>query len=468
MPKAQKQTLSREEHLMQALVPEDEQPYAVPENWVWVKLESIGKWGSGGTPSRKRPEFYTGDVLWIKTGELNDDYIYDTEEKITSDAIANSSAKIFPVNTVLVAMYGATIGKVAIVGVPATTNQACAGCVAFDGVYYRFLFFYAMSQKEVFINKGKGGAQPNISQEIIKAHPFPFPPLAEQHRIVTCIESLFEKLDRAKELVQSALDSFENRKAAIRHKAFTGELTAKWREENGVSLDSWESKPLRELVVGFKYGSNEKSDYSNKGIPVIRIPNIADGYIDFNDMKYLISENVSDDDRIINGDILIIRSNGSRDLVGKCALVQELDSPFAYASYLIRIRPKSKINPRFLLGLFQSVVIRSQLFVKAKSSAGINNINSKELGQLQIPVPLPVEQKEIVRILDSLLENEKMAQEFADTLEKIDHMKKSILARAFRGELGTNDSNEESAIELLKSPFDSNSCEHPALSGGLS
>ena len=267
-----KQDLSLEELLEEALVPESEQPYEVPDNWVWSKLSCVANWGSGGTPSRKNPEYYYGNIPWIKTGELDNGYIFDTEEKITDEAIKKSSAKLFPINTVVIAMYGATIGKVGIMGVEATTNQACACGIASMALNYLYLFYYALSQKENFIQSGKGGAQPNISQEIIKAFSVPLPPLAEQQRIVVRIESLFEKLDQAKGLIQDALDSFENRKAAILHKAFTGELTKKWREEKGVGMDSWHNIKLPE-VCELKSGTTLPADQelSVGKIPYVKV-----------------------------------------------------------------------------------------------------------------------------------------------------------------------------------------------------
>lgn len=143
-----KENLTFEERLQAALVPESEQPYKVPKNWCWTRMENIAQWGSGGTPSRKIPEYYNGDIPWIKTGELNDDYIFETEEHITQEAIFHSSAKLFPENTVAIAMYGATIGKVGILGIAATTNQACACGVSNLLVNYKYLFYYARSQKD--------------------------------------------------------------------------------------------------------------------------------------------------------------------------------------------------------------------------------------------------------------------------------------------------------------------------------
>lgn len=432
-------------------VPEDEQPYPIPENWCWTRMNYIAQWGSGGTPSRKIPLYYQGTIPWIKTGELNDDYIFETEEHISDDAIAHSSAKLFPINTIVIAMYGATIGKVGILGIEATTNQACACGVASSAVYFKYLFYYACSEKDNFVKKGKGGAQPNISQEIIKAHEIPIPPLAEQQRIVDRIESLFAKLDEAKEKAQAVVDGFELRKSAILHKAFTGELTERWRKEHGEGLDGWKNTTLSEIVSGFKYGTSEKSTYNNTGMPVLRIPNVGTGTLSFEDMKYLAHNDVDEANQVHENDLLIIRSNGSRDLVGKCAIVPALSRKFAYASFLIRIKPSEWILPDYLALYLNSTDARTQMFKKAKSSAGIHNINSQELGSITINVPTIYEQSAIIAVLNNLLAKGQQAKEAAEAvLIQIDTMKKAILARAFRGELGTNDPAEESAEKLIK------------------
>ncbi len=204
------------EELLEEAIVKDDVPYEVPANWVNIRLEHVAIWGSGGTPSRKHPEYYKGDIPWIKTGELNNGYIFDTEEKITNKAIEKSSAKLFPKDSVALAMYGATIGKVAILGIDATTNQACAVANCYKEILNnRYLFYYLKSKKENFIELGKGGAQPNISQTIIKEYPIMLPPLKEQQRIVEKIESLFEKLDKSLELIVEAREEFESRKAVI-------------------------------------------------------------------------------------------------------------------------------------------------------------------------------------------------------------------------------------------------------------
>ena len=292
MARAKKETaLTPEERLQAALVPDWEWPYKLPENWCWTRMQEIAQWGSGGTPSRKVSEYYNGDISWVKTGELNDDYIFETEEHITQEAISHSSAKIYPTDTVVIAMYGATIGKVGILGIPAATNQACACAIVRPSTDYKYLFYYAQSQKDDFIKKGKGGAQPNISQEIIKFHQFPLPPLAEQQRIVDRIESLFAKLDEAKEKAQAVVDSFETRKAAILHKAFTGELTAKWREEHGSSIGHWKECSIGDVFTHTTGKALKRNNQNGILKKYITTSNLYWGTFDFSEVREMYFTN---------------------------------------------------------------------------------------------------------------------------------------------------------------------------------
>ena len=173
---------------------DDEIPFEIPDSWVWVRLGNIGEWGSGATPSRAKSEYYNGTIPWLKTGDLNDGYITYIPETITNLALAETSVKLNPVGSVLIAMYGATIGKLGILQLPATTNQACCACVPFTGVYNKFLFYFLMSQKAAFIKRGEGGAQPNISKEKIVATLMPLPPKSEQYRIVEKVNDILSKI----------------------------------------------------------------------------------------------------------------------------------------------------------------------------------------------------------------------------------------------------------------------------------
>ena len=168
-------------------------PFEIPVNWAWARMGQIGDWGAGSTPQRGNANYYNGNILWLKTGELNNGIIYDTEEKITQKAFQDCSLRMNKIGDVLIAMYCATIGKLAIVGEDLTTNQACCGCTPYL-IYNWYLFYFLMASRDSFIKKGEGGAQPNISRVKLVEHLIPLPPLKEQHRIVAQIEKLFEQL----------------------------------------------------------------------------------------------------------------------------------------------------------------------------------------------------------------------------------------------------------------------------------
>ncbi len=175
----------------------------LPKGWIWTILGSVGIWQAGGTPSRSNKSYFGGNIPWLKTGDLNDGYISEIPESITEEAVANSSAKINPIGSVLIAMYGATIGKLGILTFPASTNQACCACIKYFAITQSYLFYFLLSHRAAFIAKGGGGAQPNISKEIIVNTVIPLPPLAEQQRIVAKIEELFSVLDN----IQNALEA---------------------------------------------------------------------------------------------------------------------------------------------------------------------------------------------------------------------------------------------------------------------
>ena len=407
---------------------EIEAPYELPEGWKWCRLGEVADWGSGGTPSRKNPEYYQGSIPWIKTGELNETYIFDSEEKVSEDAIKHSSAKIFPKETVVMAMYGATIGKTAIFGIDASTNQACACAICHKELDNHFLFNFLKSKKDYFLYNAKGGAQPNISQEIIKNTLIPLPPtLAEQQRIVNRIESMFAKLDEAKEKAQNVVDGFEIRKAAILHKAFTGELTAKWRRENDVGDDSWEEKTIGEICKFIGGGTPDKTNQ-----------NYWNGNIHWASVKDIKGDKLfSTEDKItelglkessaklakIDDIILITRISPGKAIITKIETAVNQD---------LKIVETKEYKP-FLKFFFDF----SENEIKLLSSGTtVKGIKLEILNKLSILVPTLPEQQEIVRILDIIIEKENKAKQAAEAvLEQIDLLKKSILARAFRGEL---------------------------------
>ena len=431
--------LTIEEKLAQALVPVEEQPYKIPKNWCWTYMGIVAQWGSGGTPSRKKPEYYEGRIPWVKTGELNNEYIYDTEEKITNEAVANSSAKLFPVNTVVIAMYGATIGKVGILGIEAATNQACACGVCSNGLNYKYLFYYAYFQKNVFIRMAKGGAQPNISQDIIKNYPIPIPPLDEQIRTINCIESIFSKLDEAKEKAQAVVDGFELRKSAILYKAFTGELTKQWREEHGLTLESWKNTKLGDTIRLLSGQDYKPEQYNNKndGVPYIR------GASNFDDYHVVFNRWTPVPSVIAKKGVILLVCKGSG--YGK-TIIEDFDKAHI-ARQIMAIRTNDNIINEYLLFYFRT----QYEYFRNNGQGLIPGISRKVVLEMQVRIPTKNEQVYMVEQVKSIFNKEILAREAAKkVIDQIGIIKKELLARAFHGELGTNDLTEEAAIELLK------------------
>lgn len=468
-------TISFEEKLQTAIISDWEQPYQVPKNWVWTRLGYVSNLFTGNSiNTRVKDEKYRDqikglDYIGTKDVGFDNNITYDNGIRIPD----YENFKTAPANTALLCIEGGSAGR----KIGFTAKEVCFGnklcafvCKKSDP---KLIYYYL--QSEIFsraFTKEHHGLIGGVSVALLNNIAIPFPPIAEQMRIVAWIESLFAKLDEAKGLTQSALDSLETRKAAILHQAFTGALTTNWRKENGVGMESWLQTKVEKILDSIKYGTSEKSDYQYGGLAVFRIPNIGDKKLLYDDIKYLQSKELPNEDLLRAGDILVIRSNGSKELVGKCALVPELDRKYGYASFLIRLRVSSEITPNYMVWFLSSSDARSQMFKKAKSSAGINNINSKEIGDINISVPSIKEQVEIVRILDSLFEKEQKAKELYDVIDKIDLIKKAVLARAFRGELGTNDPNDEPAIELLKEcllvNYDVNDKSHKAKNKSIS
>lgn len=452
MAKKKQIELTIEEKLQNALVPKEEQPYKIPSNWCWIRLENIAEWGSGGTPSRKRKEYYNGNIPWIKTGELNNGYIFNSEEKITELGLKNSSAKLYPINTVIIAMYGATIGKVGILSIEATTNQACACAIVYKNILFKYVFHYLIYQKEAFINKSKGGAQPNLSQEIIKKHEIPLPPIKEQQRIVNIIESLFVKLDRAKELIENTLAQFEQNKMAILHKAFIGELTAKWRKENNIDLSSWENGILMDFCKINPKKINTKEFDDDMIVSFIPMPCVSDiwGKIVKKELRKL-GEVKKGYTNFFEGDVLFAKITPCMEN-GKSAIVDKLENDIGFGStefYVLRC-DENKLNNKYLHYFVRQKTFRDEAKGEMTGAVGQQRVPKTFLENYKMKVPTIKEQQEIVNILDKLLAKYNKIKNLEQQLEKIELLKKAILAKAFRGELGTNNPDEESAENLLK------------------
>lgn len=446
MAKAKKKKLSLEELLEEAIVKEEDRPYEVPENWVWTRLGAINNFiGKSINPAKEPTRMF--ELYSVLSCEAN------YPEVIFGDEIGSTKQEVSQ-GDILLCKINPRINRVWIVS-KHTEYELIASSewivISNALINSRYLMWCMKSKyfREYLLSNvsGVGGSLMRAQPKFVKEYPIPIPPLPEQQRIVELIESLFKKLDAARELVQNVLDSFENRKAAILHKAFTGELTAKWREENGVSFNEWEEKELDELCTSFQYGTSKKSETSGD-VAVLRMGNMQGGEFIWDKLVYTSDEEDIKKYLLKSGDVLFNRTN-SPELVGKTSIYRG-ELPAIFAGYLIRINYKACLIGEYLNYVLNSP--KARCYCNEVKSDGVNqsNINAKKLAQFKIPFCSLEEQQEIVRILDNLLGNEQRAKELCDVIEKIDLMKKAILSKAFRGELGTNNPEEESAVELLK------------------
>lgn len=444
MPK-KKTALTIEERLQQALVPAEEQPYEVPENWVWVRLGAIAEIVTGGTPSKKHPEYYGGNFPFYKPSDLDQGRLtYDASEYLSEEG--KNVSRIIPKNSTAVCCIG-SIGKCGYLMCEGTTNQQINSAI--PKINSLCLYYYLCTENFVqdLLSMASATTIAIVNKSKMESCAFPLPPLSEQQRIVERIEELLAKLDEAKERLQEVADSFAVRKAAILHNAFTGELTKQWRRENGVSDESWEESNFGKFTVS-QYGYTEKAHWEKVGPKFLRITDIQDNKVDWDEVPWCpIDEAGMKQYAVQIGDIMIARTGAT---TGKSYLICD-DVEAVFASFLIRLKVVDKnLDYNYLYGYMQSEDYWRQI---TDFSSGIAQpgVNANKLKQIRFKCPSLPEQHEIVRLIDDLLARERAAQQAAEqALASIDLMKKSILARAFRGELGTNKASEASALELLK------------------
>lgn len=437
MPK-KKTALTIEERLQQALVPAEEQPYEVPENWVWVYGKNIFMPMESRKPDGE--DFYYIDIDAID----NKNQVVTEAKKIkTAQAPSRASRKLHTGDTVfsLVRPY---LKNIAYIDVQLSDCIASTGffvCTPNAALNDKYLYRLMVSSYVVDgLNKHmKGDNSPSIRKDDIENYPFPLPPLSEQQRIVERIEELFAKLDEAKERLQEVADSFAVRKAAILHKAFTGELTKQWRRENGMSDESWEEKKLGEVALLLSGQDFPPTKYNSdgNGIPYIT------GASNFDDTHILINR-WTDEPSVIaqeNDVLLVCKGSG----YGKTIIADFKEAHIA--RQIMALRVKEIIDNNLLLYYLRN----KNRFIKEQGQGLIPGLSRKVILSLTINLPTLSEQHEIVRLIDDLLARERAAKQATEqALASIDLMKKSILARAFRGELGTNKASEVSALELLK------------------
>lgn len=461
MPK-KKTALTIEERLQQALVPVEEQPYEVPENWVWVRLGNFIDLLRGVSYKKHdvHNEKMENDCLILRGGNIIEGGLDLNADNVYVDKSLVSEAQLIRKNDIIIV---SSTGSVKVIGRAGLAfydyNDVAFGAFLTlarpkNGCNKSFvdLFFQSFLYRQSIRELASGVNINNIRSEYITNMTFPLPPLSEQQRIVGRIEELFAKLDEAKERLQEVADSFAVRKAAILHKAFTGELTKQWRLENGVSDESWEEKFVKDICNDIKVGivikpSQYYTDQKN-GVAAFRSANVRESYIEDKDWVYL-NKNGQDTNKrseVHTGDVLIVRSGNP----GTACVVTEKYDGFNAIDILIAVPDSKKVTSEFLCAYTNSPACKT-LISNNKRGMALAHFNVGGYSQLPISLPSLPEQHEIVRLIDELLARERSAQQATEqALASIDLMKKSILARVFRGELGTNKASEASALELLK------------------
>ncbi len=449
-----KEALTPEERLQAALVPDWEQPYKVPENWCWVTLDSINQYQSSSIDPSKHPNDFF-ELYSVPSSA--DDY-----PEIAMGSEIGSTKQRVEKGDVLLCKINPRINRVWKVS-QYTENALLASSewiiIRNSKIHSDYLMhcFRTPYFREYMLSNvsGVGGSLMRAQPKYVKTYPLPLPPLPEQQRIVDRIESLFAKLDEAKQKVQDALDSFETRKAAILHKAFTGELTAQWRKEHGVGMESWENLQWGNFIISVEAGKN----WNAEGRPpqanefgVVKVSAVTWG--EFNEVESktcTVEEQWNKNVQIHEGDFLFSRAN-TLQLVGNCVIVKSISRRLMLSDKILRFKFDKRVIPDYVLHFTRSNLYRNQIEQLASGNQdGMRNVSQKNMKLVEFPIPKLNEQTEIVRILDDFLAKEQQAKEAAEAvLEQIDLIKKSILARAFRGELGTNDPAEESAVELVK------------------
>lgn len=443
MPK-KKTALTIEERLQQALVPAEEQPYEVPENWVWVRL------GAVCNASKEKSNDFSNDIKYIGLEHLEKDQGivgFSSADKVKSTKNAFKKGQI---------LYGRLRPYL-------NKHDICS----FDGVCSTDILVFEASNlvSNVLVDKflnlpffidyvvsnSKGINLPRVSEETVLNTTFPLPPLSEQQRIVERIEELFAKLDEAKERLQEVADSFAVRKAGILHKAFTGELTKQWRLENGVSYESWEEKTIGDIAQvkgGKRIPKGMSLCFENTGHPYIKAGNLKNCTVIDESMMYLSDEVLKyiKNYTVSAGDVYITNVGAC---IGDCGIIPEKYDGANLTENAVKLTDIN-CNNKFLHLFLASEQTQSSI-KESIASATLGKLSIANIKKIIVFLPTLPEQHEIVRLIDALLARERAAQQAAEqALVSIDLMKKSILARAFRGELGTNKASEASALELLR------------------
>lgn len=441
MAKKKQIELTIEEKLQNALVPKEEQPYKIPSNWCWSYWKYCGKFIAGNGFKNIYQGFTQYDIPYYKVGSLKfcdeGNYLIDETNTINEEIRTKLKAVKIPVNSIIFAKIGEAI----------KLNRRCLNkiecCIdnnlmAFisEKYFYKYIFYWTKSLN--FYELTNATTVPALRKTDLENIPIPLPPLNEQQRIVNRIESLFAKLDRAKELIENTLAQFEQNKMAILHKAFTGELTVKWRKENNINEKNFFNKVKLKNVIKLISGRDVSVSLCNDksiGIPYIL------GASNIKDNKFFIERWIENPVVVSEKNDILLSVKGT---IGKLYLQKE--EKINISRQIMALRALNELNTHYLYYF----LLRECERLKFEGNGLIPGISRKDILDLNILLPTLEEQQEIVNILDNLLAKYNKIKNLEQQLEKIELLKKAILAKVFRGELGTNNPDEESAENLLK------------------
>lgn len=370
--------------------------------WSECPLESIAQTTSGGTPDRKRAEFYGGEIPWVKSGELNDSYIFSTEETLTPEGLKHSSAKLFPTGTLLMAMYGATVGKTAILKTDAATNQAvCAIFPDQEKADADFLRYFLIGERQELLKQRYGGAQPNISQNVIRNFSVRRPPLPEQRKIAGVLGLVQLAMEQQERLLTLTVEL----KKALLHKLFTEGLRGETQKQTkiGPVPESWDVVELISAVEQIDYGISApipKAPPEN-GVKIVSTADITkDGRLLYEKIRRIVApEKTVKRLTLQTGDVLFNWRN-SAELIGKSAVFQERSERHVFASFILRIKCGEQKSHNFFLAHLMNYFRETSVFLKlARRAVNQANYNRNEISVLKIPLPTHQEQRDIAEAI---------------------------------------------------------------------
>lgn len=399
-------------------------PNKLPDNWEIKKMPQVVKWSSGGTPKATEKQYYDGGTIpWLIIGDLNDGIVTTSASKITELGLRNSSAKMIPVGTLLVAMYG-SIGKLGITGIECCTNQAIAYAKELRGVTTKYMFYYMALMKSELISKGKGGTQKNISQTVLNSLDVIVPPLDEQERIVSRIEELFSQLDSGVETLRKTKQQLAVYRQAVITEAFPVENSTPF-----VCLSD-----IAQIIGGITKG-RDLSGKETIELPYLRVANVQNGYLDLSEIKTIILREDEKERYLLKPGDVLYTEGGDRDKLGRGTVWRGEIRDCVHQNHIFKARvDQSKAIPEYVAFWSMSMPARNYFYQKGKQSVNLASINKTVLSALSLPLPALEKQREIINHIESRLSVCDSIEQTVDTaLQQAEAMRQSILKQAFEG-----------------------------------